>query len=56
VSGSVTGTYGWKAGFLAGGIGMVISLLLQMGLADRWLGNIGIEPAAKKHAVATQSR
>ncbi|CCN72000.1 peptide MFS transporter [Vibrio nigripulchritudo] len=55
VSGSVTGTYGWKAGFLAAGIGMVISLLLQLGFAHRWLGNIGIEPAAKKHAVTTQS-
>ncbi|MDN3698769.1 MULTISPECIES: peptide MFS transporter [Vibrio] len=46
VSGSVTGSYGWKAGFLVAGIGMVISLIMQMTLAKSWLGDIGTVPAA----------
>ncbi|USD64566.1 peptide MFS transporter [Vibrio sp. SCSIO 43136] len=47
-SGSVAAVYGWKAGFLLAGIGMVISLVLQMLLAKPLLGNIGIEPSAKR--------
>ncbi|MDN3682135.1 peptide MFS transporter [Vibrio tapetis subsp. quintayensis] len=46
VSGSVTVGYGWKAGFLVAGIGMVISLIMQMTMANKLLGNIGIEPSA----------
>ncbi|PFG46048.1 POT family proton-dependent oligopeptide transporter [Vibrio sp. ES.051] len=48
ISGSVTTSYGWKAGFVAAGIGMLISLVMQMGLAQSWLGNIGREPAATR--------
>ncbi|KAB2824047.1 peptide MFS transporter [Aliivibrio finisterrensis] len=46
VSGSVTGIWGWKAGFAAAGIGMVISLIIQTLFAQRFLGDIGIRPAA----------
>lgn len=46
VSGSVTVGYGWKAGFLVAGIGMVISLIMQVTMANKLLGNIGIEPSA----------
>ncbi|NIY82837.1 peptide MFS transporter [Vibrio hepatarius] len=46
VSGSVTNEFGWKAGFIVAGAGMVISLIMQMSLAQSWLGDIGVEPAA----------
>lgn len=48
ISGSVTESFGWKAGFAAAGTGMVISLIMQMTMARSWLGSIGVEPAAKK--------
>lgn len=46
VSGSVTGLWGWKAGFAAAGIGMIISLIIQSLFAQRFLGDIGVRPAA----------
>lgn len=39
VSGSVTGVWGWKAGFLVAGIGMIISLIIQSLFAQRFLGD-----------------
>ncbi|MBA5763631.1 peptide MFS transporter [Vibrio sp. 404] len=48
ISGSVTNEFGWKAGFIAAGIGMLMSLVMQMSLAQSWLGDIGREPAAKR--------
>ncbi len=48
ISGSVTNEFGWKAGFVAAGIGMLMSLVMQMTLAQSWLGDIGREPAAKR--------
>lgn len=48
VSGSVTNSFGWKAGFVAAGVGMIISLVMQMSLSQSWLGDIGREPAAKR--------
>jgi POT family proton-dependent oligopeptide transporter len=48
IAGSVTHNLGWKAGFFAAGIGMVISLVAQMLFAQRWLGDIGRIPAAKR--------
>ncbi|WP_440879211.1 peptide MFS transporter [Vibrio natriegens] len=53
VSGSVTNSFGWKAGFVAAGIGMLISLVMQISFAQSWLGDIGREPAAKR-ALANQ--
>ncbi len=53
VSGSVTNSFGWKAGFLAAGIGMLISLVMQMAFAQSWLGDVGRVPAAKR-ALANQ--
>jgi len=47
-SGSVALAYGWKSGFLVAGIGMVVSLILQMALANKLLGNIGMEPSAAR--------
>ncbi|ELV8719255.1 peptide MFS transporter [Vibrio vulnificus] len=55
VSGSVTTEFGWKAGFVAAGIGMLISLVMQMSLAQSWLGDIGREPAAKRELAGKAS-
>ncbi|EIO3981600.1 peptide MFS transporter [Vibrio vulnificus] len=55
VSGSVTTEFGWKAGFVAAGIGMLISLMMQMALAQSWLGDIGREPAAKRDLAIKKS-
>lgn len=46
VAGSATDSFGWKAGFAVAGIGMIISLIMQMTLAKSWLGDIGVVPAA----------
>ncbi len=46
VSGLVTGLWGWQAGFAAAGVGMIISLIIQTLFAQRFLGDIGIRPAA----------
>ncbi|EGU37206.1 hypothetical protein VIBRN418_13816 [Vibrio sp. N418] len=48
VSGSVTNEFGWKAGFIAAGIGMLMSLVMQLSFAQSCLGDIGREPAAKR--------
>ncbi|MCL9776203.1 peptide MFS transporter [Vibrio methylphosphonaticus] len=47
-SGSVTGSYGWRAGFLIAGIGMVISIIMQLTMSKSWLGDIGTVPAAAR--------
>ncbi len=39
--------YGWSYGFFFAGIGMLLSVLIQVFLAPRYLGNMGTEPAAK---------
>ncbi|MCE0494798.1 peptide MFS transporter [Vibrio salinus] len=50
IAGAVTNEFGWKAGFVAAGIGMLISVVLQMTLAQRWLGDIGRVPSAVSDA------
>ncbi|MCG7490353.1 peptide MFS transporter [Vibrio sp. Of14-4] len=55
IVGSVTGEFGWKSGFVVAGIGMVISLVMQMGLAQSWLGDIGMEPSAKRELASKKS-
>lgn len=49
IVGSVVNAFGgsWQAGFLAAGIGMVLSLVVQLGFAQKYLGDIGLVPAAK---------
>ena len=46
VAGSASAMYGWKAGFLTAGIGMIISLITQFIFAGRLLGDVGTRPAA----------
>ena len=40
--------YGWRVGFLCAGIGMVLSVIIQLVFAQRYIGNVGREPAASR--------
>ncbi len=40
--------HGWRMGFLAAGIGMSLSVVIQLALARRYIGDVGMEPAAKR--------
>ena len=40
--------YSWRVGFLAAGIGMLISVVIQLAFAQRYIGNVGREPAAQR--------
>ncbi|GAA0815805.1 peptide MFS transporter [Colwellia sp. D2M02] len=48
----IVGTLGeevnWHYGFIAAGVGMLIGLALQLTLANKYLGDIGVVPSAKK--------
>lgn len=48
----VVGTIGEKInyqyGFLVAGLGMLFGVLLQFALSKKYLGNVGVEPSAKK--------
>ncbi|GLT17294.1 dipeptide/tripeptide permease [Vibrio zhanjiangensis] len=55
IVGSVTDVFGWKSGFVVAGVGMLISLVMQMSLAQAWLGNIGMEPSAKRELANKKS-
>ncbi len=56
ISGAAVDSFGWKAGFLAAGIGMVISLVMQLTMAQSWLGNIGSVPAAARAKALNKSK
>nr|WP_064605298.1 peptide MFS transporter [Photobacterium sp. J15] len=55
IAGTASATYGWKAGFLTAGIGMLLSLVVQLFFAERLLGDIGKVPAAKRAAEMNKS-
>lgn len=40
--------YGWRVGFLCAGIGMLLSVIIQLAFAQRYIGNVGREPAAQR--------
>jgi POT family proton-dependent oligopeptide transporter len=40
--------WGWRVGFFAAGVGMLISVAVQLAFARRFLGNVGVEPGAKR--------
>lgn len=48
IAGTVANIYGWNAGFLVAGLGMFMSLVLQVTFANSWLGDIGTVPAATR--------
>jgi len=39
---------GWRAGYFAAGVGMVVSVIIQLALARRYLGEVGTVPAAQR--------
>ncbi|MDG1733786.1 MAG: peptide MFS transporter [Thalassotalea sp.] len=39
----------WHYGFIAAGVGMLIGLTMQLTMADKYLGEIGVVPSAKKN-------
>ncbi|TQV71568.1 peptide MFS transporter [Aliikangiella marina] len=39
--------YGWKYGYIAAGVGMSLSVIIQLALANRFLGDVGVKPSAK---------
>ncbi|MGH8197276.1 MAG: peptide MFS transporter [Steroidobacteraceae bacterium] len=40
--------YGWRVGFLAAGIGMCLSVIIQLAFAQRYIGDVGRMPAAHR--------
>jgi len=40
--------WGWRVGFFAAGVGMVLSVIIQLAFARRYLGEVGIVPGAKR--------
>jgi POT family proton-dependent oligopeptide transporter len=40
--------YGWRYGYMAAGIGMLLSVVIQLALSNRYLGDIGKQPAAHR--------
>jgi POT family proton-dependent oligopeptide transporter len=40
--------YGWRVGFFAAGIGMLLSVIIQLAFAQRYIGDVGREPAARR--------
>ncbi|HXV39330.1 MAG TPA: peptide MFS transporter, partial [Steroidobacteraceae bacterium] len=40
--------YGWRVGFFAAGIGMSLSVIIQLAFSTRYIGNVGVEPAARR--------
>jgi len=44
----------WHYGFIAAGCGMIIGLILQLTLANKYLGEVGVVPSAKKKADSQQ--
>ncbi len=50
IAGTASAVYGWKAGFLCAYVGMLMSLLIQVFFAQRYLGDIGTVPAAVRDA------
>ncbi len=45
--------YGWKYGYAAAGVGMLIGTLTQVFLAQRYIGDVGREPAAQRAKAQT---
>ena len=44
---------GWRYGYFAAGVGMVLSVIIQLAFARRYLDEIGVVPAAKRSLAKT---
>lgn len=51
ICGAAATAYGWQAAFVSAGIGMLLSLVVQATMAQRFLGDIGRVPAAQRAAL-----
>jgi POT family proton-dependent oligopeptide transporter len=40
--------YGWRVGFFVAGIGMLLSVIIQLAFAQRYIGDVGRVPSAKR--------
>jgi POT family proton-dependent oligopeptide transporter len=40
--------FGWKYGYMAAGIGMTLSAIIQIFLSKRYLGDLGVKPSAQR--------
>ena len=40
--------YGWRYGYMAAGVGMLLSVVIQLALSNRYLADIGKVPAARR--------
>lgn len=47
IVGTIAEKLEWQYGFIAAGVGMLISIAMQVGLGHKYLGTVGIEPASK---------
>ena len=47
VAGYAAAAMGWQYGFIVAGIGMLISVAMQVMLSNKYLGDIGVVPSAK---------
>ncbi|MBL0709402.1 MAG: peptide MFS transporter [Colwellia sp.] len=45
----------WHYGFILAGCGMVIGLIMQLTLANKYLGDIGVQPSAKRSKGTTNA-
>jgi POT family proton-dependent oligopeptide transporter len=45
--------YGWRAGYAAAGVGMLLSVAIQLALSQRYLGDVGRVPAAQRSLAST---
>jgi POT family proton-dependent oligopeptide transporter len=48
--------YGWRAGFFAAGIGMLISVMIQLAFAQRYIGDVGRVPSARRSRMLAGGR
>ena len=48
IVGTIAEKFAYQYGFVAAGIGMLLSVVLQITLSNKYLGDIGIVPAAKR--------
>jgi len=40
--------YGWSYGYAAAGVGMILSVIIQLMFAQKYLGDLGVRPAASR--------
>lgn len=48
--------YGWSFGYMSAGFGMILSVLIQIFWAPKYLGNLGVEPSAKRALQGADNR